>query len=284
MNPKPTIIHDIMPSNYEEKELLALLLKVRIFNKAIGNYKLHAITPEFDFAVKLSNGRILITMEELQAEVEGELAPENLMEIAKRFIPAAAEENDNYGTKNRLFSTRAPGKKSGRYKSAVVVFVGLIVVLTVLTVAAATIGDSNNDNDTAGDSIGSDYADDSGSGEKSSTSVPSATYEEAAVTLEQKELDRPLDFLSVSGSWRETLLGDKLKIKCRITNSARVALFKDAVVRITYYAKSGTELGSVDETVYQVFEPGTTTTVELKVDNYRNVSEVGWVVVQATGY
>jgi hypothetical protein len=112
----------------------------------------------------------------------------------------------------------------------------------------------------------------------------SSSYQEQKMSLEDKELANPTDFLDATGTYRENLLGDKLKINGTITNSATVATYKDAVVRVTYYSKSKTNLGSEDYTIWDIFPPHSTKKFNLKTKNYSNISSIGWDVVKASSY
>lgn len=108
------------------------------------------------------------------------------------------------------------------------------------------------------------------------------TYQEKVMTIEEIERATPTDFLSASGTYKESFWGDKFKVNVVITNKATVASYKDAVIRITYYSKTETALGSKDYTIYETFPPTSTKTVELKIDNYKDVNSLGWDVIQAT--
>ena len=112
----------------------------------------------------------------------------------------------------------------------------------------------------------------------------SSSYQEQKMSLEDKELANPTDFLDATGTYRENLLGDKLKVNGTITNSATVATYKDAVVRVTYYSKSKTNLGSEDYTIWDIFPSHSTKKFNLKIKNYSNISSIGWDVVKASSY
>lgn len=112
----------------------------------------------------------------------------------------------------------------------------------------------------------------------------SNSYQEQKMSIEGKELSNPTDFLDAAGTYRVNILGNKLKVNGTITNSAAVATYKDAVVRVTYYSKSNTNLGSEDYTIWDVFPPHSTKNFKLKIKNYRNVSTIGWDVIQASPY
>ena len=54
-------------TNYEQSEINQVLSQARFYNQEIGLYVTHAIdTNDFNYSVKLTNGIIKITWEELQ--------------------------------------------------------------------------------------------------------------------------------------------------------------------------------------------------------------------------
>jgi hypothetical protein len=125
----------------------------------------------------------------------------------------------------------------------------------------------------------------SGSGSSSSSSsfqmeVPKSP-EELRMELKQQEEANPTAYLSADGTYRENFWGDKLKISCTIHNTATLARFKDAIIRVTFYAKSKTVLGTEDYTVYEIFPPNSKKTVQMKITNYKNVNTIGWDVISA---
>jgi len=113
------------------------------------------------------------------------------------------------------------------------------------------------------------------------TNTRNVNYKEQVMTIEEIERSQPTDFLTATGTYKENFLGDKLKINCIITNRATIATYKDVVVKIIYYSKTKTEIGSKDYTVYEVFPPNISKTVALKIDNYRDVNSIGWTVISA---
>lgn len=110
------------------------------------------------------------------------------------------------------------------------------------------------------------------------------TYQEKVMTIEEIERSQPLNFLSTDGTYRKTLLGNKFKLKCKIINNATVASYKDAILRVTYYSKTKTVLTTNDYTIYEVFPPTSSVTVDLKIDNYKNVESIDWNIVRAASY
>jgi len=76
-------------------------------------------------------------------------------------------------------------------------------------------------------------------------------------------------------------LGNQKKVSGKITNKATAVTFKDAVVRVTYFSKTKTALGSKDYIIYELFPPNTIKKFELKIDNFKNVNSIDLNVVKA---
>ncbi len=110
----------------------------------------------------------------------------------------------------------------------------------------------------------------------------SESYQEKIMTVEEMEQAEPTRFLSAHGQYRENFWGDKLKIKGTIQNAATVASYKDALVRVTYYTKTETVLGNSTHTVYEIFQPKSTSEFELEIDNYKDVHRIGLVLISAS--
>lgn len=262
-----------MEANYGETEIKVLLQKVRIFNKEIGKYELFAITGDFDYAVKLSNGKLLLKLEELQDDERDALTAKDLEKIALRFTSLETRSEQNPPPKaspQPVVQQRSPGFFStwqGIVVSSVVVTIAILVIINLVSSSGHSSSDDSYYEET--------YMDEN---------QEEDTYEEVEMTLEEKEKSDPVAFLNASGTYRPTILGDKLKIKCEITNEAKVATFKDAIVRVTFFAASGTKLETKDFTIYEIFLPGETVTRELKVPNYSNVESIGWEVISAKVY
>lgn len=114
-----------------------------------------------------------------------------------------------------------------------------------------------------------------------SSVLPTETYEQKVMTVEEIERAAPINFLDATGKYNENFWGNKIKVHGVIKNTATVATYKDAVVRVTYYTKTNTEIATADYTIYDVFPPHSEVNFELKIDNYENVSTIGWDVIEA---
>ncbi|GLU54944.1 hypothetical protein [Dyadobacter frigoris] len=95
------------------------------------------------------------------------------------------------------------------------------------------------------------------------------------MTVEETKLSQSATFLSADGTYNKNFWGDKYKVQGVIKNAATNAAYNDAVVRITYYSKTGTVLASKEYTLYEKFPPRSTTKFELKVENYKDVDSMG---------
>lgn len=113
------------------------------------------------------------------------------------------------------------------------------------------------------------------------TATDTKSYKEKVMTVEEIERAQPANFLSAGGTYNENFWGDKLKVHGKIKNSATVASYKDAVVKVTYYSKTMTALGSKEYTIYEIFPPHSEVDFELKIENYKEVNSIGWDVISA---
>src|SRR3989338_2285426 len=79
-----------MQATFNESDIQSLLTKVKIFNHQIGTYELYTINDAFHYVVKLSNGTIFFSIEELQANAIETLYLEMLTAITRRFTPVTS--------------------------------------------------------------------------------------------------------------------------------------------------------------------------------------------------
>jgi hypothetical protein len=121
-----------------------------------------------------------------------------------------------------------------------------------------------------------------GSGSSSLGFPTEQTYEEKILSIEEEEKANPKRFLDASGSYRENVLGTKMRIFGNVTSSATKANFKDIVIKVTYYSATDTDLGSDNFVLYKFVNAGTTVSFEWKIDKPSGCSKLGWEVVSAT--
>lgn len=182
--------------------------------------------------------------------------------IKEQTPPPINKETENTEPKVAV-SVTVPQKKKTNYGWLIILIVVLVVVAIVGRTLIVEFENRNN---------GSDYSEES----------YEETYEEKVMTVEEIERSKPTTFLSADGTYEDNFLRTKIKIHGLIKNSATVATYKDARIRVTFYSKTKTELGSKDYMVYEVFPPNSEVPFELKIEAYKDVKTIGWEVVAAT--
>lgn len=116
----------------------------------------------------------------------------------------------------------------------------------------------------------------------SCTHQTNTNYQEKLRSVQETEHSQPINFLRAQGTYTKTLFGDNLKIHGVIKNNATVTTYKDAVVKITFFSSTKTELGTQEHTVYDFFPPQSEKAFELKIESYKDVNSIGWEVIAAT--
>ncbi|WP_299114342.1 hypothetical protein [uncultured Winogradskyella sp.] len=102
------------------------------------------------------------------------------------------------------------------------------------------------------------------------------------MTIQEMENSEPLKFLNIEGTYNKSFWGTKIKVQGRINNKASVTTYKDAIVRVIYYSKTKTNIGSRDYTIYEQFLPNSTKPFKLKIDNFKNVNSIGINIINAS--
>lgn len=113
------------------------------------------------------------------------------------------------------------------------------------------------------------------------TEVTSENYHSSVMELRTYEGNNPKLFLEAEGYYRENFWGDEFHITVEITNKAKIASYKDVKLRIIYYSKTKSVIGTKDYIVYEVIPPQRVTKVNMKIDNYKDVNSIGWKVIDA---
>lgn len=174
--------------------------------------------------------------------------------VTKSIAPPPIQKS----TVQQPIASHYPTEKKSKSNRTLYIIVGLVVIFGIGLFIA-------NQNSSDGGSYGS-----------------GSTYQEKVMTVEETERSQPATFLIADGYYNENFWGNKLKVHGVIKNTATVASFKDAVVRVTYYSKTKTELGSKDYIIYDNFPPHSEKKFELKIENYKDVNSIGWTVLEAT--
>ncbi|MEO5893837.1 MAG: hypothetical protein ABIQ31_26510 [Ferruginibacter sp.] len=88
-------------------------------------------------------------------------------------------------------------------------------------------------------------------------------YQKAKETLEEKEKKNPIAFLLVNSRDKHNLIGQTVT-KGTISNNAKVCTYKDVLLELSYFSKTGTLLLKTNETVYDKIEPGKSASFKTK--------------------
>jgi hypothetical protein len=80
-------------------------------------------------------------------------------------------------------------------------------------------------------------------------------YEKAKESLEEKEKKNPTAFLKVSSKDKHNLIGQTVIIGS-VTNAAKICVYKDVELELSFFSKTGVLLEKDHETVYEMIEPG----------------------------
>ena len=107
------------------------------------------------------------------------------------------------------------------------------------------------------------------------------SYGEKLLTVTQIEDASPIDFLELEGNYNKSFWGSEFKIKGKIINKASVADYKDVIVRVTYFSKTKSSIGSMDYTIYEVYPPNSTTPFKLDAENFNDVNSIRCEIVGA---
>ncbi len=97
-------------------EIKTLLQKIQVYNKRVGQFKSFTLSPNFDYVVQLTNGKITIKFSEMQADQTNSLTPLQITSIGTRFqadavgtstvkkTSSTSQEKGFLNTLKRLFS------------------------------------------------------------------------------------------------------------------------------------------------------------------------------------
>ena len=109
----------------------------------------------------------------------------------------------------------------------------------------------------------------------------SSSYQKTKMTLEEKEKQNPTSFLATKGTYWKNLIGEWV-IKGTISNSATIATYKDVVLRIYFYSKTGTLLGTEKKIIYEYFPARQTKKFKIKTYGYQGTKKIDWEIIRAS--
>jgi len=105
-------------------------------------------------------------------------------------------------------------------------------------------------------------------------------YEKAKESLEETEKKNPVAFIKVSSKDKHNLIGQTV-IKGTVSNNAKICVYKDVELELSFFSKTGVLLEKDVEKVYEVIEPGKSADFKTKYFAPKGTDSVGIKVLGA---
>lgn len=259
-----------MEIKFGEAEIKDLLGKVKIFKPELGEYQLFTTNESFNYFVKLSNGSVTFTIDDLIDNQNQTLTPETLSRIAASFKSSGnihqrnstnetTAEQTSSSSKNAHIPINSPQKKSSSVLKPLFIVVGLMALLFV----AIQIYNEYKYQEylkKEGNETGAEY--DFGE----NTKTRQKTEEELQAELFAKEQSNPKKYLSAQFRYKLNLL-NQIVIDGDLYNNATICTFKNIVVTITAYSKTDAVLDTKQYTIMEFVQPNGQTPFRLKTAN-----------------
>lgn len=281
-----------MQANYGENEIKSVLQKVKIFNKNLGDYQLFAITDNFDYVVKLSNGKITIKIEELQDDQNDGLTPEHLTEIANRFVSSTPEtkvqEQEVVTAPVNTAQTTQQTLHTPKQKSKGLIFISIGAVALIILIVAIFNNSNSSDSytfSTSNDVNTSSAPTNNNTNNNTSPQPPrQKTEEELKQELYQKEASNPLSYLTANYTWKVNIAANTI-LEGHVSNSATMAGFKNVTIKASFYSKTGVLLGEEKFTVMEFVKPGRSVSFRHKITGWwKDATNSKYVILAAEAY
>lgn len=105
-------------------------------------------------------------------------------------------------------------------------------------------------------------------------------YEKAKESLEEREKKNPVAFIKVTSKDKHNLIGQTV-IKGTVSNGAKICVYKDVELELSFFSKTGVLLEKENETVFEVVEPGKAADFKTKYFAPKGTDSVGIKVLGA---
>lgn len=110
--------------------------------------------------------------------------------------------------------------------------------------------------------------------------VEKDNYEQAKESLEEREKKNPVQFISVTSKDKHNLIGQTV-IKGAVHNNAKICVYKDVELELSFFSKTGVLLEKDVEKVYELIEPGKSADFKTKYFAPKGTDSVGIKVLGA---
>lgn len=228
----------------KEAVLTALIDQLKKYNKSIGSYEKSLMNADFNYAVKLTNGKIEIT-DELLSDFESDpfsIDKDRLRAAASFFIPK---------TDHQLLAEQR-NQEPVSYGSNKTSTMKLALVLGLLVVGGIAVF-LNQHTPEKGVRTALNFE-----------AFREKTPEELRQELLAKERLQPELYLSNEGTWRKTLFG-KTILEGSVSNIATLADFKDITLEVKFLAKTGAEINTAQYVLYEFVSAGGKVNYKLRI-------------------
>jgi hypothetical protein len=246
-----------MQAAYGEKELNALLDKVKAINTDIGDFQSFTFSEKLDYVIKLSNGKIRFSETEIMDDITEGLNEQKLTTIAFRFNKDQAPTKP---TRPDIF----------KFFVLAILFIVLAFCIVQIVIKLTDGSSKTVEVETYDDEVTVDDSE--------------TTEDDAETTVEDSESTDATIYLVISEPYFVDIQDADYKINCEIYNSSSTVTFKDAKIKITYYSDAEVEIGTEYTTIYETFEQDKDKTFELTVDKFDYAYSVELQVVRADSY
>jgi hypothetical protein len=118
-------------------------------------------------------------------------------------------------------------------------------------------------------------------GSSENTTASTEMYQSAKVTIEDRERQNPLEFISIHGTYRQNLIGEWV-VEGNIQSFATAVTYKDVHLRFHFYTNTGTEIGSIDRTIIKFFPPSGQEHYKFKLDGTSGSASIKNELIEAT--
>ncbi len=267
-----------MQINYGAEEIKKLLSKIKIFNNQIGTYKLFSVNESFTYFVMVSNGKLIITMDDLIASEEETITEQKLKEIAATFVsndssdsnkseiePSATMKIEPSATMNQQEIKKS---KSRFAKVLNVLRISLIIIILLglagyfvlqqypyLFKREVALYEIHKFNENVAEINQSENA------------AKPKTELELKQELYRKEKANPTKYIEGEIKNRKNLVGLRV-FEGDLSNTATLIGVKNITLKIEALAKTGYVLESRNYVITEFIDPQATTSFKLKTDEW----------------
>ncbi len=105
-------------------------------------------------------------------------------------------------------------------------------------------------------------------------------YEKSMKKLEERETKNPLQFLTITSKDKHNLIGQTV-IKGTINNNAKIAVYKDVLLELSFFSKTKVLLEKDKETIYELVAPGKAVDFKTKYFAPKGTDSVGIKILNA---